>query len=541
MAVSYPPRVGTVFAERYQLRELLGSGGVGQVFRAWDVQAQKAVALKVFNPARVSPSTWEAYARVVAGAVPVRHPDLVLPQPLPPTLPATPIAVMESLAGEDLATLRARLGKVPWARALEIGARCADVLHAVYTKTGVAHRDLKAGNVFIAESGGVKLLDYGVAEFDVQSADRTRVDTALGMVDYKAPEQLETSVGGQHSDMFSLAILVYEMIAGERPFTGPSYFEVARKILLEPPPRLTEVLPDARIPVGVDVFLHRAFEKRPDDRYADLAAMQRAFVEVLRNAPRSTVIGTTREAVMKAAAKEVDDSTVLQVASRTGRKPAASLHDVPPASARPVSSSRQVKAGERAVVVGSGEEGLAGATMTDRTVVGAAPTGGWNVAGPPAADRTVVLADPGAHSSDDDDPRTMIDPRSVAARGQQRAESTMILGDEGGPQLPRAESTMILGDDGGPPRAESTMILADDGAPRAEGTLMIPDDGGSKAGGTMQIPESGRIEGTMQMPGEKPSAWTLHKTLIIVNVTCGVLILLGLLVLVLGGGETTGK
>ena len=87
MATSFPPRVGTVFADRYQLRELLGSGGVGQVFRAWDLQSQRLVGLKVYNPAAVSPSTWAAYAELVANAARLRHPDLVLPQGLPPTLP----------------------------------------------------------------------------------------------------------------------------------------------------------------------------------------------------------------------------------------------------------------------------------------------------------------------------------------------------------------------------------------------------------------------------------------------------------------------
>jgi hypothetical protein len=565
VATIFPPRVGTVFAERYQLRELLGGGGVGQVFRAWDLQAQRLVALKVFNPARVSVATWKAYAQVVNAALPVRHPDVILPQAgVPEELPDAPAVVLEALVGEDLATLRARQGRVPWARALEIGARCAVVLEALYARTGVAHRDLKASNVFIDQSGSVKLLDYGVAEFDVQSAESTRVDAALGMVDYKAPEQLETNIGGHQSDMFSLAVLVYEMIAGVRPFAGPSYFEVARKILLEPAPRIGEVMPEARVPVGVDVFLHRAFEKRPDDRYSDLAAMHRAFVEVLRGAPRATVIGTTREAVLKAAAEAEELPTVLVGGRPAGRKGGSMLQQgpAPVATPRAVTAGRQVvPSGARAVVV-AGHEPDAASTLNDRTVVSMG-------AMPPAADRTMILADPRLTADDDDDePRTTLQGRAggrglppAADRtmilrddqvsGAPPAERTMILRDDQVSGAPAADRTMILRDDqvSGAPAADRTMILRDDqvsGAPRAEATLMLQDEGVQaaaprRAGGTQRLRDDDgeRAEGTMQLPGERAPArgWTLQRTLILVNVTCGVLILLGLLWLVLSGGE----
>jgi len=541
VAITFPPRVGTVFAERYQLRELLGGGGVGQVLRAWDLQAQRLVALKVFNPARVSAATWAAYARVVNAALPLRHPDVVLPvAPVPEELPAAPAVVFEPLAGEDLATLRSRLGKVPWTRALEIGARCAVILDAICARTGVAHRDLKPSNVFIDQSGSVKLLDYGVAEFDVQSTDSTRVDAALGVVDYKAPEQLETNVGGHQSDQFALAVLVYELIAGERPFAGPSYFEVARKILLEPAPRIGERVPDARAPVALDVFLHRAFEKRPDDRYSDFAAMHRAFVEVLRAAPRSTVIGATRAEVLKAAAEaEADDHpTLLAGARASGRRGGGSaLNRIPASTPRP--AGRQVvPTGARAVVAAS-HEPEAATTMSDRTVVSMAPA-----ELPPPADRTMILADP----------------RGAPGHDLPPADRTMILRDDAVSGAPPAERTMILRDDAvdGAPRAEATLMLPDDGAlapspPRGESTLMLPDEGVAalapaprRALAPLRPPagRGGQAEGTMELPGERAPApargWTLQKTLILVNVTCGVLILLGLVWLVMSGGDAGG-
>ena len=532
MAISYPPRVGTVFAERYQLRELLGSGGVGQVFRAWDVQAQRLIALKVFNPSGVSPTTWAAYAGVVAAALPLRHPDLVLPQGLPAALPPAPIGVMESLVGEDLATMRARLGKVPWQRAVEIGARCAEILHAVYAATGVAHRDLKASNVFVTQDGAVKLLDFGVAEFDVQSADRTRVDSALGVVDYKAPEQLEVNVGGFHADVFSLAVLVFEMVAGERPFAGASYFVVARKILLEPAPSLAEVAPEAGVPVALDALLQRALAKRPVDRFADLQAMHRAFTEVLRGAPQGsrTPRPAGRQAPQTAQPTPVTSPSRAPPRPPTGRQLATDEHTTMPATPRGprrpgirqttgTALKQMVPSGAKAVVVAGDGEDPTAVNRVMATVVSMAPTSASPFGTPPVM-RTVI--DPGhqarrAEALADDGMRTQVVAHDVSAN---QPERTMILSEEN--VAGRPEATLMLPSDA--PQPESTMMLPEEAAvPRPEGTMQMP-------------------EGTMAMPGEAARAaggWTLQKTLIAINVACGLLILIGLMVLVFGGGEPT--
>lgn len=532
MASSFPPRVGTVFADRYQLRELLGSGGVGQVFRAWDLQAQRLVALKVFNPAAISAPTWAAYAELVTNAARLRHPDLVLPQGLSPTIPAAPLAPMESLVGEDLATLRARLGRVPWPRAVEIAARVAEILHAVLSVTGVAHRDLKATNVFISETGAVKLLDYGVAEFDAQPADRTRVDSALGIVDYKAPEQLENNIGGYHADVFSLAVLVFEMIAGERPFSGPSYFVVARKILLEPAPSLSAMVPG--VPPALDRLLQRALSKRHVDRHADLQALQRAFTELLRSVPRAA--GSGQQAAQPApgrptrpAAAAVDDEPMtMQAPPRGPRRPVSRAPTGQVRQTTPTSSIKKtVPTGARAVVTASDGEGLSEVNRISQTVMVKAPTA------PPARsavpDHTVVYSPTGATSQR---------AAPVLARGEPSPEElddellrTQVHSNDE-PEPPRvSERTLILDDITAAPRGESTLMLPDDGS-APEHTMLIPDDAQARPGGTLQIPE-----GTMQLPGGAATArgWTMARILIAINVGCGLLILVGLLVLVFGG------
>lgn len=513
MATTFPPRVGTVFGDRFQLRELLGTGGVGQVFRAWDLQAQRLVALKVYNPAVVSGATWAAYAAVVEAARPRCHPDLVLPQGLPAALGAAPVGVMESLVGEDLATMRARLGQVPWRRAVEIGARVAEILQAVQDATGVAHRDLKATNVFVTEAGAVKLLDYGVVEFDAQSADRTRVDSALGIVDYKAPEQLETNVGGHHADVFSLAVLMFEMICGERPFTGASYFVVARKILLEAPPSVASIAPQAGVPAALEAVLARALAKRPADRFADMRAMQRALGDVLGPAPRGAQAAPSRPP-----ARAPDErQAAAPAASRGGPR---SPSRVPPGRAR-----QTVATGTSAVVVARIGEGASEVEGISETVVAKAPT-----APPPrraAADETVVYAPTHVPAGRAAEALRVPHPEPGGARPRVQAQ-------RGAPSLPpRAERTLILSDDAGPPRAEATLILPEDTAAPPERTMGSVDEIAARPEGTLQLPES-----TLQLEGDAARrGWTLQRTLIAINVACGVLILLGLLVLVFGGDQ----
>lgn len=496
---SFPPRLGTLLADRYQLRELLGSGGVGQVFRAWDVQSQRLVALKAFNPARCADQTWASYVQVVAAAAGARQPDLILPESLPETMPEQPLVTMPVVNGDDLAKLRARTATIPWPRALEIGERAAEILHAVYATTRVAHRDLKAANILVTPENSVKIVDYGVAEFDEQSGDRTRVDTTLGVVDYKAPEQLDVNQADDKTDQFSLAVIIYEMICGQRPFTGPSYFEVARKILFGPAAPLAEVAPDAKVPPALDALLQRALQKRPVDRYPDLQTMQRALTEVRRNgggAARNAATALRGSKPAKAAAAaprniplEDDDVTTMQISS--------------PGGGRGTPNVLRTLAGQPAKRTTE--------PPADATVVGPAPT---------SADRTVAL----------------VDMQEIQRQGGVVARTVIDLeprkgkpaGGGGG-----GERTMILGDDGSPmPPAEGTLILGDEQPRPAEGTLMIPEGDIPRAtvqnGGTMMI------DGATKLPAAK---WSLQKTLIAINVACGILILIGLVVLVLSGGE----
>ncbi|MFY0539684.1 serine/threonine protein kinase [Nannocystis pusilla] len=251
------------------------------MFRAWDTQGQRAVALKVLEPGRAGDDALDRYANwsrpPVAPAT-----GLVLPRGLGLASRNPPIVVMDSLTGDDVGKLRARLGRMPWMRALELCGQTAEILHAVYSSTRTAHRDIKPSNIFVTDRGEVRILDYATAELEIVSNDSTRVDSALGTVDYRAPEQLEGRPTDERTDVFALGVVLFELVSGQLPFQGQSYYEIARKIMAEPPPKFADVAPDAGVPVGVEGLIRRALGKQPEERFADLKAMADAIAHVRR-------------------------------------------------------------------------------------------------------------------------------------------------------------------------------------------------------------------------------------------------------------------
>ena len=225
-------KIGDVVAGRYALAASLGGAVVGPMFRAFDLQASQEVAVKVLEPERCGAEAWQRYAQLVAAATRARSPGLVLPRLQPAGAGEPALALSELLVGEDLEALRARVGPVPAERAVEIAAACARALGPVTTATGAAHRDLKPGNLWICADGEVRVLDYGFAELGVQP-----VPPRGGVyVEYRAPEQLEGAAGDARSDVFSLAVLLFELVSGVHPFAGPAACKEGHRVLLQAGP-----------------------------------------------------------------------------------------------------------------------------------------------------------------------------------------------------------------------------------------------------------------------------------------------------------------
>nr|WP_276599446.1 serine/threonine protein kinase [Nannocystis sp. SCPEA4] len=536
------------------MRESLGGGGVGQVFRAWDTQGQRAVALKILDPGRSGDEALDRYAKLIATAGRAGHSGLVLPRGLGLASRNPPIVVMDSLTGDDVGKLRARLGRLPWMRALELCGQTAEILHAVYASTKAAHRDLKPSNIFVTDRGEVRILDYATAELEIVSSDSTRVDSALGSVDYRAPEQLEGAPTDERTDVFALAVVLFELVTGVLPFQGQSYYEIARKIMGEPPPRLMDVAPDAGVPVGVEGLIRRALGKRPEERFSDLKAMADAIAHVRRfpgitpGAP-VTAAGTMIEVrgqskPVVAAAEDDEDETTTTLMPTTRKSSGRTGSNLLLQQAAVPLNERTVVAGNMPSRTGLTQStNLAALRPVSATVVDPQAPGRTIVAPTTGAGRTVVAPTTGAGEEAPVDRTVVFRTDSHPAVG---AGGTIVQVQQGAP--PPSESTMILPDPSAPPRGESTMILPDPNAPaRQDTTMILPDPNIPRGETTMALPDAAAVdsrarpaEATMALDGPtaaavaaRPAEWSLQKTLIVVNVACGLLIMIGLLVMLL--------
>ena len=254
---------------RYRVVERLGEGGMGVVYRAWDERLERDVALKVLS-ARVlqhrdASARLREEARVLSR---LDHPGIATVLDFD-THQGTEFLVMEFVRGQTLADRLAR-GPLDEAEALDLGAQLCDALEAAHEQ-GVVHRDLKSANVMLTARGRVKVLDFGLAtvcrEEDEPAASRaeTRPLGLAGTVAYMAPEQLFGEDVDARSDLFAVGVLLYEMLTGATPFTGPVSTAVADAILhraAEPPSRQRP-----GVSAGLDAVVLRCLEKRPGDRY----------------------------------------------------------------------------------------------------------------------------------------------------------------------------------------------------------------------------------------------------------------------------------
>ena len=265
-------RLGT-----YEIVVPLGAGGMGEVYRARDLRLGREVALKVLpadvatHPERLA--RFEREARTVAA---LSHPNIVVLHSVEDDGDIR-FLTMELVEGQSLDQL-VTPGGLPIARLVEIGISLADALTSAHEK-GIIHRDLKPANVMVNREGRVKVLDFGLAKLAGEGAepglDSTQAPTVasplsspglvVGTVPYMAPEQIRGEVVDGRSDLFALGIILYELAAGRRPFTGASPADVSSAILRDTPEPLPNIRPD--LPADFERIVSRCLEKNPRDRF----------------------------------------------------------------------------------------------------------------------------------------------------------------------------------------------------------------------------------------------------------------------------------
>ena len=255
----------------YEIVGPLGAGGMGEVYLARDPRLNREVAIKVLpeNLAQdeAAPARFEREAQAVAA---LSHPNILAIHDFG-VASGVAYAVTELLEGE---TLRARLagGALPTRKAVEYALQIVHGISAAHQK-GVVHRDLKPENIFVTPDGRVKILDFGLAKATgpvgegtaTYAATGTQPGTVMGTVGYMSPEQVRGLTVDHRTDIFSFGAVLYEMLAGLRPFRGDSHVETMNAILKEDPPEFAET--GARVPAGLDSIVRRCLEKSADERF----------------------------------------------------------------------------------------------------------------------------------------------------------------------------------------------------------------------------------------------------------------------------------
>jgi Tol biopolymer transport system component len=258
----------------YQIQSLLGSGGMGEVYRAHDSRLNRTVAIKVL-PASYSADRdrLQRFAQEARAAAALNHPNILSIFDIGEEQGA-PYVVSELLEGETLRE-RLRAGALPARRVIEYSSQIARGLAAAHEK-GIVHRDLKPENLFLTSDGRVKILDFGLAKLtrpeitsDSGEAPTVQVATEAGLVmgtaGYMSPEQVRGKTADHRSDIFSFGAILYEMISGKRAFHGESAADTMSAILKEEIPELSETA--RNVPPGLERIVHHCLEKHPAQRF----------------------------------------------------------------------------------------------------------------------------------------------------------------------------------------------------------------------------------------------------------------------------------
>jgi serine/threonine-protein kinase len=296
------PFIGQHVADRYQILSLIGEGGMGRVYLAEHVRMGRKSALKVINPALATTAdAISRFNREAANACKINHPNVAQVYDFGEMADGTLYLAMEYIDGETLDRVVAREGPLPPLRAAQITKQIADALYAAH-HLGIVHRDLKPENVIIARhldgTDWVKVVDFGIAKTIQRDGSGSQTVTtagvSLGTPEYMSPEQLAGEKLDHRTDVYSLGLLLFNMLTGELPYPKLTSKETLVRRLTSRPNRLADVRPDRAWPAGLQQALDRAIAPEVADRYDSVADFGR---DVLRAAeaqpapaPATTVV-----------------------------------------------------------------------------------------------------------------------------------------------------------------------------------------------------------------------------------------------------------
>ena len=279
--------IGQVLDGKYRLDALLGEGGMGTVYRGTHLLIDRPVAVKVLRPRFVEDgAAQQRFRREARAAGRLRHPNAVAVTDFGDTPEGYVYIVMELLEGQTLRELIAAEGPLTPARAAAMMAQAAAAVAAAH-EAGVIHRDLKPGNIFVVQGedsrAAVKVLDFGIAKLAAESAEEsgaqnlTQTGVMIGTPRYMSPEQCDGERLTPASDVYSLGVILYEMLTGVPPFNGPTPLAVALQHSSKPPRPPRELVES--IPAGLERVVLHALAKSPAERPGDAGEFRRELLE----------------------------------------------------------------------------------------------------------------------------------------------------------------------------------------------------------------------------------------------------------------------
>ena len=257
-----PARLG-----RYEIVKRVGRGGMGTVYLARDPRLNRTVALKVLTDVANS-EVHQRFLREARAAAALRHHHIVTVYDIGED-EGLPFIAMEYVEGETLGAFISHKPAVPAVRKLQIATElCTGLLFA--HRVGIIHRDVKPGNIMLAEDGSVKILDFGLARWaaDVSSAGLTQAGTLMGSPHYMSPEQVSAQVVDQRSDVFAVGAVLYELFTYQKAFPGDSTAAILHRILYTHPTPARALCPD--LDPELESIVNRTVQKAPDNRYQTL-------------------------------------------------------------------------------------------------------------------------------------------------------------------------------------------------------------------------------------------------------------------------------